>query len=304
MSSPLQHVALVYEGADAAVEHVTELVERDRTGDVAVLVCLPNVIATAVARRAGVHDGVTFLPADRRDARPVDAMHLLWRFLQDAFAQGARRVHTIGAIELDGSAADGDWHWYERVVNDVYADTPLTATCLVDLQRVPRAAIDCLQATHEAFVGDTGRPLDAVGASSGCDESSLLPRRIELPERTADMVLLGIDRPAAARRALRDAVGGGHGERLSRAELVVSELVTNSILHGGGHADVRCWADADGITVEIADDGPGIADLMAPLRPPSLPERGAGLWTANLEATRLHVGHRVPHGTVVTARID
>jgi anti-sigma regulatory factor (Ser/Thr protein kinase) len=88
-----------------------------------------------------------------------------------------------------------------------------------------------------------------------------------------------------------------------RAELIVSELVTNAIVHGGGRADVRYWHEPNTIFIEVADDGAGIHDPVASLRPPALPVRGVGLWASHVEATRLHVAARHPHGTTVTAHI-
>jgi anti-sigma regulatory factor (Ser/Thr protein kinase) len=301
-AAQLDHVALLYGEATAAVEQIAALVERDRVQDTSVLVCLSGPMTDELQRRVGTHAAVTFLAAEQRYSRPVEAMNLLWRFTQDALARGATRVHSIGEIAFDGSSADGDWHWYERAVNEVFAEVPMRATCLVDVQRVPPSAIGCLHATHRDVVGD---PV-ALGALPGlpeCHATSLLPRSVPVPERPADLVLPAVERPATARRAVRAFIGGGHAALSSRAELVVSELVTNAVLHGGGSADVRCWSDAEGLTLQVTDDGSGIADLMAPLRPPSLPDRGAGLWTANLESERLHIGHRDPHGTVVTVRI-
>jgi anti-sigma regulatory factor (Ser/Thr protein kinase) len=81
----------------------------------------------------------------------------------------------------------------------------------------------------------------------------------------------------------------------------VSELVTNAVIHGGGRADVRYWREPNTIFVEVADEGAGIDDPVAALRPPEFPLRGVGLWASNIEATRLHVAARHPHGTIVTA---
>jgi anti-sigma regulatory factor (Ser/Thr protein kinase) len=83
----------------------------------------------------------------------------------------------------------------------------------------------------------------------------------------------------------------------------VSELVTNAVIHGGGRADVRYWREPNTIFVEVADEGAGIDDPVAALRPPEFPLRGVGLWASNIEATRLHVAARHPHGTIVTAHI-
>jgi anti-sigma regulatory factor (Ser/Thr protein kinase) len=73
----------------------------------------------------------------------------------------------------------------------------------------------------------------------------------------------GVEAPAAARRALSTALDGRVGERLTGdALIVVSELVTNAIRHGGSRGpDATVRVDAallDGLLrIEVTDPGPG-----------------------------------------------
>ncbi|MET0771036.1 MAG: SpoIIE family protein phosphatase [Solirubrobacteraceae bacterium] len=73
----------------------------------------------------------------------------------------------------------------------------------------------------------------------------------------------GVEAPAAARRALSTALDGRVGERLTGdALIVVSELVTNAIRHGGSRGpDGTVRVDAallDGLLrIEVTDPGPG-----------------------------------------------
>jgi anti-sigma regulatory factor (Ser/Thr protein kinase) len=291
-----RHVALFYDDADTVVAQIADTIERDHHDGAAVLVCLPDVLAAAVSARIRIEERVTFLPAHDRYARPVRAMEALWWFTTAALADGATRVQSIGQIGFDGSPMDDEWHWYERAVNDVFADAPLTATCLFDTSSVSPDTIACAHATHAEHLGQ-------ADTTDQCDIERLLPRPVALPQRRADLTLEAVTRPGAARHALAlldDDLAPGI---LDRAKLIVSELVTNAILHGGGRADVRYWHDPDTIFVEVADDGPGIDDPVAILRPPALGVRGVGLWVSNIEATRLHVAARHPHGTIATAQI-
>jgi hypothetical protein len=57
------------------------------------------------------------------------------------------------------------------------------------------------------------------------------------------------------------------------------------------------------IFIEVADDGAGIQDPFAALRPPALPVRGVGLWACHVEVTRLYIADRGPNGTIVTGHI-
>jgi len=297
MTAPatFRHVALFYDDTDTVAGQLADTIENDRCAGAAVLVCLPDVLAAAVSERIRVDDRVTFLPADNRYARPVTAMHALLNFTSAALADGATRVQSIGEIAFDGSPADDDWHWYERAANDVFAGVPMTATCLYDTNSVPPGTIACAHATHTEHLGQVDTP-------GRCDVERLVPRPIALPRRRADLTLDGVTRSGTARHAL-EPFDHLAPDILDRARLIVSELVTNAVIHGGGKADVRYWHEPNAIFIEVADDGAGIDDPFATLRPPALPVRGFGLWASHIEATRLHVAARRPHGTIVTAHV-
>lgn len=62
---------------------------------------------------------------------------------------------------------------------------------------------------------------------------------------------------AEARGLVRDLLlGGGCEELLDHALLLVSELVTNALLHAGTTIDVVARLDADGLVVEVGDGSP------------------------------------------------
>ena len=72
----------------------------------------------------------------------------------------------------------------------------------------------------------------------------------------------GLDAPAAARAAVTDWMAGHiSGTMLIDAELLVSELVANSIRHSGAAADavlaVRAHVSADVLVLEVHDQGTG-----------------------------------------------
>ncbi|WP_243866319.1 ATP-binding protein [Actinophytocola oryzae] len=65
---------------------------------------------------------------------------------------------------------------------------------------------------------------------------------------------------------------GTRGEHVEDAVLVVSELVTNALLHGHGTPLVRLLGSGDRIRVEICDDSP-----LLPIAPRVTPSGGLGL---------------------------
>ena len=82
--------------------------------------------------------------------------------------------------------------------------------------------------------------------------------------RTADAAPIARDAALAFRSSLT-------AERLEDLRLVLSELVTNAVVHGQGNTlDVRLTADGPVVSGEVVDDGDG---FPAP-PPPSLDQRG------------------------------
>lgn len=95
--------------------------------------------------------------------------------------------------------------------------------------------------------------------------------------------------PALARRFARGylADAGADGRCQQIAELMVSELVTNALVHARSSA--RLWITlADGTArVEVTDDGPGEPALKEPG-----PDGGYGLWLTDTLARSWGVIHR------------
>jgi sigma-B regulation protein RsbU (phosphoserine phosphatase) len=121
-----------------------------------------------------------------------------------------------------------------------------------------------------------------------------------------DMALVAVQVPASFVRAAQFDVGGGAEaigrarealtgfigdlvapERLYDLQLLVSEVVTNAVRHGGArqgeHVDFRIALTQDQVRLEVRDPGPGFHDVT-----PELPETdrggGYGLYLVDLFA--------------------
>jgi anti-sigma regulatory factor (Ser/Thr protein kinase) len=72
------------------------------------------------------------------------------------------------------------------------------------------------------------------------------------------------------------------GERLDDFVLVVNELMTNAVRHGGGRGWLRLWSATGALNCEISDHGSGIdADRLEERRRPEPDTTGGwGLWLA------------------------
>jgi anti-sigma regulatory factor (Ser/Thr protein kinase) len=94
--------------------------------------------------------------------------------------------------------------------------------------------------------------------------------------------------PAQARRAVREVVAAHvSSAQLHTAELLVSELVTNAIVHGAGRVRVAIDCAEQELSVTVSDDEPE-PPRLEPERPMSLGGRGirmvdslAGAWGVN-----------------------
>ncbi|MEW9550810.1 ATP-binding protein [Nonomuraea sp. NPDC050783] len=74
-----------------------------------------------------------------------------------------------------------------------------------------------------------------------------------------------MDSITAARRIAEDALAAsGYRGRAEDVLLVVSELVTNALIHGDGPPALRISAGTDRFRVEVGDDGPDRPELRAP----------------------------------------
>ncbi|WP_329104196.1 ATP-binding protein [Micromonospora sp. NBC_01699] len=90
------------------------------------------------------------------------------------------------------------------------------------------------------------------------------------------------------------------GERLDDFVLVVNELITNAVRHGGGRGRLRLWRASGTVTCEISDHGSGIdADRLDDRRRPAPDTTGGwGLWLARRLSDELVV-QTGPAGTTV-----
>jgi anti-sigma regulatory factor (Ser/Thr protein kinase) len=100
--------------------------------------------------------------------------------------------------------------------------------------------------------------------------------------------------PGEARRALTRWYGTSieNGE-LHRAKLLVSELVTNAVLHGHGRIVLRSTLDEDRLLVEVIDEGRGFEHQLR--RHEFDQVGGRGLTIVDAEASRWGIHEGTTH---------
>lgn len=109
-------------------------------------------------------------------------------------------------------------------------------------------------------------------AVAGAQAKELVPADFELATRVVEVGLdADIAGPAAARRAVQGALRGHPAALLDAAVLLVSELVTNSVVHARSACTLRLDLGTSLVRVEVADEGRVIRGPRA-----SRPLDGAG----------------------------
>jgi anti-sigma regulatory factor (Ser/Thr protein kinase) len=94
-------------------------------------------------------------------------------------------------------------------------------------------------------------------------------------------------------------------EKVRDLILIVSELASNAVRHGGGGGRLRLWATPEAVTCEISDAGPGLpsADQLPRQRPEPTVSGGRGLWLTDQFADTLVLADADGGGTVATASL-
>jgi len=137
------------------------------------------------------------------------------------------------------------------------------------------------------------------------DDMAVLVMRSPSP-RFRERLAPSADGLSPARRRLRAWMTSTldvSGPVLDDILLVASELATNAVRAARSVVELRAWPGAGGVTVEVADDGPGF-DGLSPSRllPDPTLERGRGLFLVH-SLTRDFIVQSGLHGTLVRCTI-
>jgi anti-sigma regulatory factor (Ser/Thr protein kinase) len=290
-----RHEALLYDGDDQFVERVSRFVRAGVESDEPILVVVGAPKIEWLRQALGAdHDRVSFADmADvgRNPARIIPA----WRAFVDAHPDTV--VRGVGEpLDADRHEAErAECHVHESLLNVALTDASLWLMCPYDVGSLPDDDIAVALANHPHVVhqGDARTP---------GEEQEFACFTARLPEPSAPSSLLAFERPTLPRvracvddRARSFGLAGGRRRELV---LAVSEIATNSVVHGGGGGCVRTWTDGDRFVVEISDQGRIDEPLVGRVRPGAGQAGGHGVWVAN-QLTDLVQIRSGPAGTVV-----
>jgi anti-sigma regulatory factor (Ser/Thr protein kinase) len=97
-----------------------------------------------------------------------------------------------------------------------------------------------------------------------------------------------VDAPGRARQRLRELDGELSRARADEVRLLVSELVTNAVMHAGPGGEIRLRVELapDRVRVEVRDRGRGFRSARPPPPPPPGQPHGRGLHMVDQVAER------------------
>jgi anti-sigma regulatory factor (Ser/Thr protein kinase) len=297
------HPALFYRGT---AEYLAGTVPFVRDGlaagePVAVAVPSPN-LELLRAELAESADQVRFFDMAIVGRNPGRIIPSVLRTFADAYPEG--RVRIVGepiwpgrtAVEYPACVQ------HEALINMAFTGRPVTILCPYDVAGLDAVMVTDAVATHPLLI-------DAAG---GRDSDGYAPERVVAaynepltPPETAfhlpfDAARLAVVRRVSAEFARR---AGLPARRIDDLEVIVNELATNSVVHGGGSGTLSIWAEDGRVVYEVRDRG-RITDPLVGRRPVDLDNlSGRGVLLVNYLAdlVRVHTGE---DGTAVRAYID
>jgi anti-sigma regulatory factor (Ser/Thr protein kinase) len=284
VSGDVRHGALLYrDDATYLAGALPFVAEGLATGDA--VVCNVDAEKAALLRDAlgGDADAVAF-----HDMREVgrNPAHLLprWVALVEEHAAAGRGVRVLGEPAWPGrrpeELAECDLH---EALIDVLAGgrADRRLLCPYDVAALPDDVVATARTYHPTVIDDGAAHPSAVHAA---DAARVLFRRpLPPPPEAAERIAVDRGRlPTLRRLVAAHAEAGGLGpDRVEDLVLVVTELATNSVRHGGGTGTLRAWTTEDAVVVDLADRGVIDDPLTGRLHPPTHTVGGRGLWISN-----------------------
>ena len=178
-------------------------------------------------------------------------------------------------------------------------DTPLWLRCPYDVDGLDPALVTAALDSHPAYVDTSGyRGSTTYGGAYHVEE--LFAADLPSPGSPSEHLAFVGDGLCAARQLVtRQAEDAGlTRDRVLDLTLAISEVVTNSLQHGGGRGSLRIWREADALICEIADSGHMDDPLVGRTMPTLTQERRRGLWLVNQLCDLVQVRSN-PRGTMV-----
>jgi anti-sigma regulatory factor (Ser/Thr protein kinase) len=301
-----RHDAMFYSGPQQFVAQtaafVRDALEHDEPILVAVIEPRRSLLREELGQDAKHVEFLDMWNVGRNPARIIPAWRQ-WVERYRATGHGFRGIgEPIWAARSPQELVECQIH--EQLLNTAFADGPSWwLMCPYDIEALPDPVIARARHTHPSIL-EAGR----------AQRSAHYPHHeltfaamfaMPLPEPDAAHVLhhrsFGFDDLAEVRNVVET-----HARALGLAEpstrdlvLVVNELATNSIRHGGGRGSMRLWREHHAMVCEVQDRGVIDDPLVGRHRPDPRRPGGAGLWMANQLCDLVQIRSTPDTGTTI-----
>jgi anti-sigma regulatory factor (Ser/Thr protein kinase) len=303
VSGGLVHPVLFYRDTDAYLAGTVPFIRAGIESGEPVAVAVPRPRLDAISDALGTDAArTTLIDMYRAGRNPGRIIASVLRAFVDQHP--TRRTRIIGEpIWVGRSRTEYPaCVQHEALINLAFVDRPVTILCPYDASALCEPVLADAETTHPLLVDADGeRPSAGYDITVGMNVGNE-----PLPEPPAATELLfSIDslrhaREYAVARARRV---GLDDRRVLDVELIVSELISNSALHGGGRGSLRVFVDEGYLVCDVTNEG-GIADPLAGRHPlPAQTGRGHGLLLVHQLADLVRV-HTTPEATTVRAYVQ
>ncbi|WP_410639134.1 anti-sigma factor RsbA family regulatory protein [Amycolatopsis sp. lyj-346] len=285
------HPALFYRGAAEYLAGTVPFVWGGLAADEPVAVAVPGENLELLRRELGADAArVRLLDMTEAGRNPGRIIPGVLRAFADSHP--GRPVRIIGepiwaarsAVEYPACAQ------HEALINLAFAGRDGTILCPYDADALAPDVLADAEVTHPVLVDGAGSR-----TSPAYDPAAVIARYNQPLPVPAGTFELTDTTDLAAVRALahvRAAACGLSDDQVADVEVVVTELLSNSVEHGSGSGTVRFWGGDGEFTCEVHDRG-RLTDPLAGRHPASPTQpRGRGLLLVNhlADLVRLHTG--------------
>jgi anti-sigma regulatory factor (Ser/Thr protein kinase) len=278
-----EHETFFYRSEPEFLDGVLPFVREGLARDEAVVVALPQPrlaqLRAALADDAG---RVELLDMREVGANPARII-AVWEAAVQRHVVHGRGLRGIGEPAHPGRrhAELAECQLHELLLNTAFDGGPAwRLMCPYDEAQLPKAVCAGAVASHPLRLTASGR---TVNTDFSGDPLASFAAALAAPPRA---VLRGgfgrADVPTVRRTVSQFARSCGlDADQVEALALAVTELATNSVLHGGGTGTLAMWSEPGAAVLELSDSGHLADPLAGRLRPDVRQAGGRGVYLVN-----------------------
>ena len=301
-----RHEALLYANQAEFLAGATAFIREGIAHGEPVLVVVDSakIAALTASLDGATSDDVAFADMATLGQNPARIIPAWHDFVDGKRSRGrSKRIRGIGEPIWAGRSPTElvECRQHEALLNLAFAGADgFTLLCPYDTSSLAPALVEQAHGTHPSI-----HHLDECSPSGrydGVHPADLLAEPLEAPPVDAARLDFGT-RLAPVRRFAADvAVEAGMEDRTADVALVVGELATNSVRHGGGSGTLRLWRQGRALVCEVSDRGHIVDPLIGRRRPLDHQIGGRGLWLVNQLCDLVQI-RSTPSGSTVRAHV-